>query len=219
MPMSKGTDFVRSWIGFGGIAFVVLEVMGFVLFFLAGPPAGLDPADKLVAYYKTHGTLLTTVILVYDLSLIPLFVFVAGLAVLIRRAGAVAEWLAVLFFGVGISITAGAFIDFALIGAAVADASGTSNSSTVRTLAEASAYLANTPFTIQLILFLAVAGYAIWQTRVLSRWLAWLSWIGAVLVALAVPSTYGGNDTIGLYTADGLVGFLALVPLYACSVS
>jgi len=216
--MIRETEFVRRWIGFGGLAFVVLEVIGFVLFFLAGPPAGLDPADKLVAYYKAHGTLLTTVILVYELSFIPLFVLIAGLAVLIRRGGAGAEWLAALFFAVGVSSVAGAYIDFALIGAAVADGSATSSPSTVRTLAEASAYLANTPFSIQLVLFLGVTGYAIWLTRVLSRWLAWVAWIGAGLVALTVPSIYGGNDTAGFYTADGLVGFLALVPLYVWTV-
>ena len=216
--MNKGTEFVKRWIGFGGLAFVVLEVIGAVLFFAAGPPAGLDPADKLVAYYKAHGTLLTTVILVYDLSFIPLFALLGGLAVLIFRAGGGAEWLAALFFGVGISIMAGAYVDFALIGAAVADGSSTTNALTVRTLAEASAYLANTPFTIQLVLFLAVAGYAVWQTRVLSHWLAWVAWIGAVLVALTVPSIYGGNDTSGFYSADGLVGFLALVPLYVWTV-
>jgi hypothetical protein len=206
------------WVGVGGLAFFVLELIGFVLFFLAGPPAGLDPPDKLVDYYKAHGTLLTTVILVYEGSFIPLLVLVAALAALIRRAGTAGDWLAAIVFGLGISIVAGAYIDFALIGAAVADGSGSSSPATVRTLAEASAYLANTPFTIQLLSFLAIAGYAIWHTRVLSRWLAWVSWIGALLVALTVPSIYGGNDTIGVYTADGLVGFLSLVPLYVWSV-
>ena len=209
---------VRPWIGISGLGFVVIEVIGFGLFFAAGPPAGLDPADKLVAYYQAHGALLTTVILVYDLSFIPLLVFIAGLALLMYRAGGAAALLAAIFFGLGISSVAGAYVDFALIGAAVADGSGKSDPATVRTLAEASAYLANTPFTVQLLSFLAVAGFAIRQTRVLSRWVAWVSWICAALVALTVPSIYGGNDTTGVYTADGLIGFLALVPLYVWSV-
>jgi hypothetical protein len=210
---------VRSWIGISGLGFVVIEAIGFGLFFAAGPPAGLDPAGKLVAYYQAHGALLKTVILVYDLSFIPLLVFISGLALLVYRAGGAATLLAAIFFGLGISSVAGAYVDFALIGAAVADGSGKADPATVRTLAEAGAFLANTPFTVQLLSFLAVAGFAIRQTRVLSRWVAWVSWICAGLVALTVPSIYGGNDTTGVYTADGLIGVLALLPLYIWSVS
>jgi hypothetical protein len=209
---------VRRWVGLGGLGFVVLGVIGFGLFAMAGPPPGLDPADKLVAYYKAHGALLATVIIVEDISLLPLIVFAAGLRALIRQAGQATEWLGSMVFGVALVAAAEAYVHHALIGAGVADSSGTSDPTTVRALAEASAYMANTPLTVVLIFFLAVAGYAIWQTRALSRWIAWAAWIGAALIALTVPSIYGGNDASGLYTADGAVGLLALVALYVWSV-
>jgi len=209
---------VQRWLGLSGLAFVLLEVVALVLFVMAGPPAGLDPADKLVAYYQAHGTLLATTILVYDLSLIPFVVFATSLAAVIRGAGVATAWLGSLVFGLGMVIVAETYVDFALIGAAVADGSGRSNPTTVRTLVAAATYLANTPFTLPLLFFLAAVGYAVWQSRVLSRWLAWVAWIGALLIALTLPSIYGGNDASGFYTADGLVGFLALLPLYVWTV-
>jgi hypothetical protein len=208
---------VRRWIGLAGLGFVFLGVIGIVLFGLAGPPPGLDPADKLVAYYRAHAALLATVILLEDISIVPLIVFAAGLRALIRQAGGATEWLGSLLFGVAVLAAAEAYVHHALIGAGIADSSGTSEPTTVRTLAEASAYMTNTPLTVVLIFFLAIAGYAVWQTRVLSRWIVWVAWVGAALVALTLPSVYGGNDASGVYTADGVVGLLALVVLYVWS--
>lgn len=211
--VSHMTPSSLRWTGIAGVLFAILEILGLGLFLAAGPPPGLNDAAKLRTYYSSHAVLIETSVLLFFLSLGFLFFFLAGLRGLIVAAGTTYEWLGTLVFGIGAAGAVEAFISIGILLAATADAAGSTDPGTVRTLYETSAILGGAPSAIPLIFYLGAAGAALKATRVLPTWSAWTAWIAALIVVLTVPAMYGGNDASGFYTADGVVTVLTPLPL------
>jgi hypothetical protein len=201
------------WTGIGGVLFALFELVGLGLFFAAGPPPGLNDAAKLRSYYGSHAALLDTSVLLFFLSLGFLVIFVAGLRGIVSSGGSEFEWLGTLIFGIGLVSAAEAFISIGILFAAVADASGNTDPTTVRTLYETSAILGGAPSAIPLAFYLGAVGVALRATRVLPGWTGWTAWIGALIVVLTLPAMYGGNDASQFYTADGVVTVFTPLPL------
>jgi hypothetical protein len=209
---------VLRWAGLAGLVFGVGELIGFAIFFVAGPPPALGNATKLHSYFGSHAGLIDTSVLVFLVSLGFLLVFLAGLRSLLAGAATQREWLASLVFGLGVVSATEAFIALGLLFAATVNASGSSDPATVRTFYEASALLGGAPSAIPLVFFLTSAGIAIRSTAALPGWSVWASWVAAVIELITVPAMYGSNDTSGFYTADGLVTILSPVPLFIWAI-
>ncbi len=205
---------LRRWVGTTGLAFAVIQLVGFAIFFVAGVPPSLNDPAKLAAYLRNGAAIVTTSALLFYLGYGFFFMFLAGLRGLIRTAGEATEWLGTAIFGIGIALAVEAIISIGLIQVAAIDAAGKSDPTAVRVLYEASATLAGAPTTITALFFLAVAAYAIGRTGVLPRSVQLVGWIGVVVIAVTIPAAYGGNDPNGFYTANGLVQIIATVMYY-----
>jgi hypothetical protein len=205
---------VARWAGALGIAGSVLQLLAFIPFFVAGPPPSLANAQKVLAYVKHGEAALATAVLLFFIGFALYLGFFAAFREVLNASPSKHRWLATATLLAGGASIAISYVGLGLAGAAVAEAAGTAEAASVRTLFEASAVLGSAPALIPIAFFLGVAGSAVAETRALPRWIAVTAWVASVLVFIASFSLYGGNDTTAFWSATGLVGILALLPLY-----
>jgi hypothetical protein len=155
--------------------------------------------------------------------MVGLLVFMAGLRHLVRRAREDYEWVAALFFGVGLVVIAVELVADGLQAGAALDTAVRSDPTAVRALNEGSFPMYGAIGLIISALMLALGGYAILGTGVLPRWTGWFAYAAALLNLAAAPSILGGTDITGFYTASGYAPFLGqaamLIWFFVASVS
>jgi len=196
---------MRRMTGAFGLASVVIWLAIFPLY-MTQPPASLyDGAATAQALFTIRNIVFTRILLGLGLY-ITLMVFAVGFRDLIRRADAEYEWVGTLgvvamTVWLGVSLVANGLEG----GAALDTLKGNADSSVVRalTMGYLLIYNGSIAFVITA-LFMAVAGYATFATRVLPSWTGWLAYVTTALCVISIPAIYGGPaDPAGFYNAGG----------------
>ena len=201
---------VRHLAGWFGVAGFVVFLVALPLYFIGvGPAAPLEDTARysdLIARTNTYILIRTAV--ADPLIMIGLLVFMAGFRHLIRQARDDYEWIATLFFGVGLVVIAVELVADGLQAGAALDTVVKSDPTAVRALNEGSFPMYGAIGLTMAALMLASAGYAILGTGVLPNWTAWFAYGAALVNLAAVPSILGGTNITGFYTASGYAPFI-----------
>ena len=186
----------RRWTGAIGIVWVVIQVVGIVLFLLAGNPPDFADAKKFTSWINTNSGLLIADAFLTGIATIPLLVLFTGLRSLIRTAGEGWEWASALFFGAGV-VTAAVLVIGAAAEAAAAFVSGSGTEPTTVRAAWAATEMVLTFLYLPSAVVIGTLAYASLETGILPRWLAWLSGVVAVLEVIASLTIFGGTGNTG----------------------
>jgi hypothetical protein len=215
--MSSGQ--VARWTGAAGVAGTVLQVGAFGVFLKgAGSPANTEAT--LTPFLHSGSTALQTSFLLFFVGLTVWVLFFAGLRTLLVGADPGLDFLGTSVFGLGAAFVIVGFASLGLEAAAAANALSRPDNVVIYALFMGGSILDGVPTAIPVAAVLAVAGWALWRSRLLGRWAVWLSWITALLVVATFPALYGGDDLGGTYSADGLVvEVLVFLPLYVWTLA
>jgi hypothetical protein len=206
---------VVRWTGVLGLAAIVVQLVAFTFIFAAGLPPAFDDPNKVLAYMKSAHVALATALILFCIGFALLIGFNAGLRAVAVAAAVDLEWLATTTFAAGVVIIVMGLVGLALALADIAiAASGHANAALVRVLFETSGVVGGAPTLVPVAFYLGAAGSLGATTGIVPRWLALVGWIGSVLVLIATFSAYGGSDPAALWSANGIVTILALLPLY-----
>lgn len=209
---------VEHWTGAAGIAGAVLQLVAFVVFFIAGRPAKAE-AD-LAAFLHSGSTALQTSFLLFFVAFAVWFLFFAGLRALLVGADPGLDFLGTAMFGLGAAAVILGFVYLGLQAAATANAVSRPDPAVIYALFMGGSVLDGVPADTTVVAFLAVSGWALSRSRLLPSWAVWLSWGAAILTLVALPTLYGGDDLGGITSADGLVAeVLAFLPLYVWTLA
>jgi hypothetical protein len=216
---------VRRWAGWFGLGAFLVFLVALPLYFIGvGPPARLqDTAQYSDLIARTNTFILIRTAVADPLIMIGLLVFMAGFRYVVRRAKEDYEWVAALFFGVGLVVIAVELVADGLQAGAALDTTVKSDPTAVRALNEGSFPMYGAIGLLVSALMLASAGYAILGTGVLPRWTGWFACAAALLNLAVAPSILGGTDITGFYTASGYAPFVGqaamLIWFFVASVS
>jgi hypothetical protein len=196
---------MRRVTGAFGLASVGIWLAIFPLYVVQPPTSLYDGAATAQALFAIRNVVFTRILLGLGLY-VTLMVFAVGFRELIRRADAEYEWvgtLGVVAMAVWLGVT---LVANGLEGGAALDTlGGHADPSVVRALTMGYLLIYNGSIAfIMTALFLAVAGYATFATRILPRWTGWLAYAATVLCVMSIPAMYGGPvDPAGFYNAGG----------------
>lgn len=212
---------VARWTAVAGIAGTLLQLGGFSVFiFRAGFPPNTDSEATLAAFLRSENASIQTALLLFFVAFAVWFVFFAGLRALIAGASPRLEYLGTAIFGLGAALLAQSFIFLGMEAAATANALTRPDNSVIYGLFMGGSVLDGAPVAVTIAALLGLSGWALYRSRLLSSWAAWLSWVTAIVVAATVPLLYQGDDLKAIYSADGLVAeVLAFVPLYVWTLA
>ena len=186
----------RRWTGVLGIAYVAMQLIGVVLFVVAGNPPSFDDPKKIADFIKSGSGLFLGDALLTGLATVVLIVVANGIRSLIRAAGEGWEWAASLSFGAVLVLAAVGFTGAALEATtAMLSTSGT-DPAAVRS-AWAVTSMLFTFIYLPSALFLGTVSYAALQARVLPVWAGWLGVVCGLLNLAAVLTVFGGTGSYG----------------------
>jgi hypothetical protein len=194
----------RRWTGVIGMVWVVIQVVGIVLFLLAGSPPDFADAKKFASWINTNSGLLMGDAFLTGIATIPLLVLFTGVRSIIRTAGEGWERAAALFFGAG-TVTASVLLIGAAAEAAAAFVSGSGTEPTTVRAAWAATQMVLTFVYLPSAIVIGTLAYAALRTGILPRWLAWLSGVVAILEVIASLTIFGGTGN------NGPIGLLPLI--------
>jgi len=187
-----------------GLAAGVLTVIEFPLWMLGGMPPSFSNIQAFSAYVSStsvfylHRTVLDMFIFVF------LMVFMAGFRQVIIQKAREAEWLATLFFGIGMVYSALTLVSDSITGGVGLDTvGGNPNPTAIRTLTESTILMYGSVGLILIGSMLVLAGYLTFTSAALPKWTGWVAIVAAMLNFAFVPSMYFGNNPQGFYTASG----------------
>ena len=148
--------------------------------------------------FYLHRTLLDMFIFVF------LMVFMAGFRQVIIQKRPELEWLATLFFGIGMVYSALTLVSDSITGGVGLDTiGGNPDPNVIRALTESTILMFGSVGLILIAAMLFLAGYLTFTSAALPKWTGWVAIIAAVLNLAFIPSMYFGNNPQGFYTASG----------------
>lgn len=204
-----------SWIrfaGWAGIATVTLDVVAMGFNFAAGQPPNYTDASKFTSYVHNGGTLLIATGLLFTFSFTIGMAFVLGVRDLIATAGGAWRSVANLFLVANAVAYAVGYVAIGLLIASVTEATTKGDPAVVRALYGGGFSVLGAVNYAELVLAVAVYGFAVRRTGFLPRWTGWLAWIAALGGAASIPAAFGGT---GVYSQLGpatlVTGFLPLL--------
>jgi hypothetical protein len=196
---------MRRMTGAFGLASVGIWLAIFPLYTMQPPASLYDGAATAQALFTIRNIVFTRILLGLGLY-VTLMVFAVGFRDLIRRADAEYEWVGTLCV-VAMAVWGGVtLVANGLEGGAALDTlGGNADPSVVRALTMGYLLIYNGSIAfVVTALFLAVAGYATFATRILPRWTGWLAYAATVLCVMSIPAIFGGPaDPAGFYNAGG----------------
>ena len=135
---------------------------------------------------------------------VAIFIFIVGLAHLIRRAGERFEWLAGVVSSAGLMYVTVTLIAISLEAGVVLDQpDGTVDPTVDGPIAHANMLLHGSVPRLLTAVMLAAAGYAILRSGALSRWAGRSAYLLAAINLAFVPSLFFGDDAEQFYSAVG----------------
>jgi hypothetical protein len=194
----------RRWTGVVGFVWVVVQVVGIVMFLAAGNPPDFGDAKKFTGWISSNSGALMMDAFLTALGTIPLLGLFVGVRSIIRSAGDTWEWAATLFYGSGTVLIA-VGIAGAAAEATSAFVSGSGTEPTAVRAAWAGTEILLTFIYFPSALATGLAGYVAYRTAILPRWFAWLSGAVTVLQLGAGLSVFGGTGS------NGPIGLLPII--------
>lgn len=184
---------IRRLTGWAAVGMVVFWAAQFPLHLVNEQSVGIyDGAGGAAEAYRIRNVIFTRILL--DLGLyVPAMIFADGLGHLISRANPDYGWagslvLASMAVWVGVTLVANGLEGGLALDAMAPDPDPSVNRAL--TMGYILIYNSSIAFAITC-LFLGAAGWAAAATGVLPRWTRWVAYVGVLLCAAAVPSTYG----------------------------
>jgi len=203
--------------GICSLAAIAVFFIEFPFYLVRGDFPSVAESFKLPDYVTRNATNIMTCVL-FDLVILTLFMFfAAGFRHLVRQADHRHEWLATLFFAVGLVYVTLTLIADSLQAATVVDALNVpADSTAIRTMME-SMYLMYGAVALWLMgILMAIAGYATLATGALPAWSGWVGYLCALACFVFVPTMFVRHvDANGFYNPAGwgAVGIAAGFPL------
>jgi len=173
-----------------------MQLIGVVLFVVAGNPPSFDDPKKIADFIKSGSGLFLGDALLTGLATVVLIVVANGIRSLIRAAGEGWEWAAALSYGAALVLAAIAFTGAALEATTAMVSTAGTDPTTVRT-AWAVTSMLFTFIYLPSALFLATVSYAALRTKVLPSWAGWLGVVCGILNLAAVLTVFGGTGSYG----------------------
>jgi hypothetical protein len=196
---------VSIWAGGFGLAACLLTFIEFPLWMIGGAePSFLDSQafSEFVARTKTlylHRTLLDMFIFSF------LLVFMAGFRQIIIQKDHDYEWMATLFFGIGLVYITLTLVADSITGAVGLDTvAGNPNPTIILGLTEATILMYGSVALMLLGMMLSLATYLLFKTEAMPKWVGWITGLVALLNFAFVPTMYFGTDPTKFYSAAGL---------------
>jgi hypothetical protein len=192
--------------GISALACIATFFIEFPFYFVRSPWPGLAASDKLGDFAARNGTNVMCCVFLDFIILTLLMIFLAGVRHLIRRANPQHEWLASLFFGVGLVFVALTFVADSLQGATAVDGfNPPADGVIVRAMLESTILMYGAVALWLLALLMAILSYVTLASDALPRWSAWVGY-GCALACLAfVPAMFVRHvDMLGFYNPAGL---------------
>ncbi|MGD0548029.1 MAG: hypothetical protein ABR991_09445 [Terracidiphilus sp.] len=190
--------------GISALACIATFFIEFPFYFVRSPWPGLAASDKLGDFAARNGTNIMCCVFLDFIILTLLMIFLAGVRHLIRQTNH--EWLASLFFGVGLVFVALTFVADSLQGATAVDGfNPPADGVIVRAMLESTILMYGAVALWLLAMLMAILSYVTLASGVLPKWSAWLGY-GCALACLAfVPAMFVRHvDMLGFYNPAGL---------------
>jgi hypothetical protein len=167
---------------------------------------GLTASDKLGDFAARNGTNIMCCVFLDFIILTLFMIFMAGVRQLIRRADPQHEWLASLFFGVGLVFVTLTVVADSLQGATVVDAFNPPGDGVViRAMWESTILMYGTVALWLLAFLMAILSYVTLASGALPRWSAWFGYACALACVAFVPAMFVRHvDMLGFYNPAGL---------------
>ena len=167
---------------------------------------GLTASDNLGDFAARNGTNIMCCVFLDFIILTLFMIFMAGVRQLIRRADPQHEWLASLFFGVGLVFVTLTVVADSLQGATVVDAFNPPGDGVViRAMWESTILMYGTVALWLLAFLMAILSYVTLASGALPRWSAWFGYACALACVAFVPAMFVRHvDMLGFYNPAGL---------------
>jgi hypothetical protein len=203
MESMSQTNTVRI-AGVCGLIACVIGLAEFPLWFVGGTMPQFWDAPAFSEFAAQHSTLYLTRTFM-DMFIFSLLVmFFGGFRNLIIITQASYEWLATIFFGIGMVYTALTLVSDSLAGSIALDTiGGKADPTVIRALNESTILMFGSVGIFLIATLLIVAGTLVLRTNALPRWTGWLAFASAVWNLAFVPAMYFGTDFTKFYTAAG----------------
>jgi len=191
--------------GISALAGIAVFFIEFPFYLVRTPWPGLAASDKLGDFAARNGTNVMCCVFLDFIILTLLMIFLAGVRHLIRQANPEHEWLASLFFGVGLVFVALTFVADSLQGATAVDGfNPPADGVIVRAMIESTILMYGAVALWLLALLMAILSYVTLADGVLPRWSAWVGYACALACLAFVPTMFVHHvDMMGFYNPAG----------------
>jgi hypothetical protein len=187
--------------GISALACIATFLIEFPFYFVRSLFPGLAASDKLADFAARNATNIMSCVFLDLIILSLIMVFLAGVRHLIRQANPQHEWLASLFFGVGLVYVTLTFVADSLQASIVIDAfDPPADGAIIRGMLESTLLLYGSIALWLMALFMAMLSYATQLSGALPRWSAWVGYACALVCLAFVPTMFVHHvDMFGLY--------------------
>jgi hypothetical protein len=187
--------------GISALACVATFFIEFPFYFVRSPFPGVAASDKLADFATRNATNIMCCVFLDLIILSLIMVFFAGVRHLIRQANPQHEWLASLFFGVGLVYVALTFVADSFQASMVIDAfDPPADGVIVRAMLESTLLLYGSIALWLMALFMAIVSYVTLLSGALPKWSAWVGYACALACLAFVPTMFVHHvDMFGLY--------------------
>jgi hypothetical protein len=208
--------------GISGLASIFTCFIEFPFYFVRTNVPGLSESSKYPDYAARNATNIMSCVFLDLIILALLMVFFAGIRHLIRKGNPQHEWLASLFFGVGLVFVTITFVSDSFQGTIVIDAfDPPANGAIMRALTESMLLLYGSIALWLLAFFMVILSYVTQQSSILPRWSAWVGYACALIELAYVPTMFVHHvDFFGWYNPAclGAEAFANSIPLFVWTI-
>jgi hypothetical protein len=187
------------------LASIVVFLVEFPFYLVRGPFPAIADEARLLEFTARNATNIMACVLLDFVILTLLTVFLAGFRRLILDAERGLEWLATLFFGVGLVYVTLTLVADSLQAATVVDAcSPGPRGLIIRVLIEGMYLMYGSVALFLMAFMMALAGHLTLAAKALPRWSGWLGYLCALGCLVFVPSMFVRHvDPMGFYNPAG----------------
>jgi len=194
-----------SWIrfaGWAGIAVVILDVVAMGFNLAAGQPPNDTDASRFTSYIHSGGTLLTMAGLLFTLSFTMGMAFVVGIRELIALGGGAWRSVANLFLIANAVAYAVGYVAIGLLIASVTEGTTKGDPAVVRALYGGGFSVLGAVNYAELVLAVAIYGFAVGRTGFLPRWTGFAGLCGGLSSGAAIFEQIFSGTGIGRLIID-----------------
>ena len=187
--------------GISALACIATFFIEFPFYLVRTQVPGLAESSKYPEYAARNATNIMSCIFLDLIILSLIMVFLAGVRHLIRQANSQHEWLASLFFGVGLVYVTLTFVADSFQASIVIDAfDPPADGVIMRAMTESTLLLYGSIALWLMALFMAILSHVILVSGVLPKWSAWVGYACALVCLAFVPTMFVHHvDMFGLY--------------------